>query len=141
MLESVADSVVVMAARRGSFGAEVQRVRQNRPPPDAEWLLRDRPGICSQHSALLNARPAPTMLSSPPCSRICTLPPPAPRPAGFGPQAAPQSLTDQLSVSALALHDPLSVGLSSAAARPRVASAAVNVRTDATRGACTRRPR
>src|SRR5271165_1509770 len=108
--------LVVIAARRESLGDEVQRVRQKRPPPDCEWLLRDTPGICSQHCAVLNARPAPTMESSPPCSRIWTAPPPAPCGAGRGPQASPHSATDQLSVSALAVHEPLSVGLSCARA-------------------------
>src|ERR1700733_1366870 len=112
MLLSVAEMLVTITARRESLAADVHRVRQKRPPPDCEWLVRERPGICSQHSAVLKARPAPTMDSSPPCSRICTLPPPAPRAAGRGPQASPHSLTDQLSVSALAVHDPLSVGLS-----------------------------
>src|SRR5271165_4310460 len=117
MVLSVAEMLVVMAVRRESFAPDVQRVRQKRPPPDCEWLLRETPGICSQHCAVLKARPAPTMESSPPCSRICTGPPPDPCGAGRGPQASPQSLTDQLSVRALAVHEPPSVGLSSAAAR------------------------
>lgn len=113
---SVAVIEVVMAARRESLGAEVQRVLHDRPPPAWEWLVRDTPGICSQHWAVLNALPAPTMESSPPCSRTCTDPPPAPWGAGLGPHASPQSLTVQLSVSGLAVHVPLSVGLSSARA-------------------------
>ena len=133
MLLSVAEIEVVMAARRESFGAEVQRVRQKRPPPDWEWLVRDTPGICSQHWAVLNARPAPTIDSSPPCSLICTAPPPAPCGAGLGPHASPQSVTDQLSVSALAVQAPLRVGLSSAQAAPGAKISATSAATKAAR--------
>src|SRR5580704_17817463 len=133
MLLSVAWMLVVTAARRESFGALVQRVRQKRPPPDCEWLVRATPGICSQHSAVLNARPAPRMLSSPPCSRICTLPPPAPCGAGLGPQASPHSLTDQLSVSALAVQAPLRVGLSSAQTAPGATSSVTSAAAKAAR--------
>jgi hypothetical protein len=68
--ESVADVVVTIVAWRGSFGGVLHRVRQKRPPPEAEWLVRERPGICSQHSPVLHARPAPEMESSPPISLI-----------------------------------------------------------------------
>ena len=74
---SVADTVVVTLMRCFSF-ERLHRVRQNRPPPDCEWLTRPSPGACSQHSDVLQARPAPTIESSPPCSRICTDPPPPP---------------------------------------------------------------
>src|ERR1700733_3896635 len=117
MLLSVAWMVVVIAVRRESLGALVQRVRQKRPPPDCEWLDRPTPGICSQHCAVLKARPAPRMLSSPPCSRISTAPPPAPSGAGLGPQASLQSLIVQLSERAEAVQLPDRVGLSWAVAR------------------------
>ncbi|MEJ7730000.1 MAG: hypothetical protein WKG00_12360 [Polyangiaceae bacterium] len=112
MVVSVAVMLVTTVAWRESALPVLQRVRQNRPPPDAEWLVRDRPGICSQHSAVVKARPAPMMLSSPPCSRICTEPAPAPCGVGLGPQASPQSPIAQRSVSALALQVPARVGLS-----------------------------
>src|SRR5215470_6258244 len=101
---SLACVVVTTVACRGSFFGVLQRVRQKRPPPEAEWLLRERPGICSQHSEVLHARPAPTIESSPPCSRTWTEPPPAPCGFGFGPQASPQSPMTHFSVSAVALQ-------------------------------------
>ena len=50
----------------------------SREPSEAEWLVRETPGICSQHWAVLKLRPAPAIMSSPPCSVIWTAPPPAP---------------------------------------------------------------
>ena len=114
---SVAERVVTTVACRGSPAALLQRVRQKRPFPDCEWLVRDIPGICSQHSAELQARPPPRMLSSPPCSRICTDPPPPPLDGGLAPQPGRQSASDQVSISGDAVQLPLSVSRSSARAR------------------------
>src|SRR4051794_2967516 len=88
---SVACVVVTTVARRGSFGGVVQRVAHERAFPEAECLLRESPGICSQQSVVLQARPAPEIESSDPCCLICTAPPGAPDGCGLGPQASPQA--------------------------------------------------
>jgi hypothetical protein len=122
MLESVAEVVVTTVARRGSFAADAHRVRQARAFPDAEWLVRASPGICSQQSAVLHARPAPEIMSSEPDCLICTAPPGAPSGFGFGPHASPHEVIDHRSETPLADHEPLSVG--SPSARPGRSAAA-----------------
>ena len=112
---SVADTVVTTVARRGSLGGVVQRVDQALGL--AEWLVRESPGIGSQHSAVLQALPPPTMESSLPCSLTATLPPPPPAPFGLGPQASPQLFTDQDSETPLDVQVPESEGRSWAWAR------------------------
>src|SRR4051812_43118729 len=103
MVASVADVLVTIVARRASFAGVAHRVRQKRPPPDAEWLERESPGICSQHSPVLQDRPAPEIESSPPISLICTAPPPPPCPRGLGPHASPQSPIAHDSLTPLAV--------------------------------------
>jgi len=108
----VAEVIVSIVARRGSPGALAQREAQPRCPP--EWLTRRSPGKASQHCVVLQLRPAPEMLSSPPCCTIVTMPPGAPAPVGFGPQASPQLEVVHTSRIDEALHEPLRVGRSSA---------------------------
>ena len=128
IVSSVAPTFVTTTARRESPVGLLHRVLQ--PRGEAEWLVRDNPGICSQHCAVVKARPAPEKASSPPCSAIVTAPPGAPPlEVGFGPQASPQSGALHDSLIPLAVQLPLRVGRSlesPAVARPGMSHSAEN---------------
>src|SRR5689334_22815025 len=105
---SVAVTLVTIFAWRGSFAGLLQLVRQLRVA--AVCPVRLKPGNCSQHSVVRYVRPTPLITSSLPFSAMVAVPPGSPPPDGFGPQAAPQSPTFQLAVSAVADHLPSSDG-------------------------------